>query len=117
MFNHEVFQLLHNPLKNNIRHYPVRYSYPYFGNVAPICTHPAVEVLQGSVAYLRHGSTVFSFATLPSQLKKSFRICPITVDVLHHDDHGNQDELFGQAVIDLGKLVDQGKAWTVVNVN
>lgn len=51
----------------------LRYCYPFFGSVAPVMTHPAIQVNRGMEAFLPHGFCAFDFATTPQQLADTLR--------------------------------------------
>ena len=52
-----------------------RYCYPFFGSVAPVMTHPPVQVNRGIEAFLPHGFCAFDFATTQQQLAETLKRC------------------------------------------
>ena len=63
-------------LSSHDHHLPVcvwcRYTYPFFGSVAPVMTQPSVEVRPNTEVAIPQGYCYFDFASQPQQLHDTF---------------------------------------------
>ncbi|GAB6019902.1 hypothetical protein CHUAL_001437 [Chamberlinius hualienensis] len=91
----------------------VRYSWPYFGNIAPISTDPPVYIAPDTECNLPQGSTTVGFATISSQMKSIFSGNPISLEVI---DHEMEKNLTGKGSILLSPLISKPPD-SVVNDN
>ncbi|XP_028269192.1 centrosomal protein of 120 kDa isoform X2 [Parambassis ranga] len=106
--HHYCFSLDLRSLANLSSPHPIaatlRYSYPFFGSVAPIMTSPPVELHRNMEASLPQSYCAFDFAALPQQLQDTFLRVPLVVEVWHRDST-SRDQLIGRASIQLSRLL------------
>ncbi|KAI1900251.1 hypothetical protein AGOR_G00048070 [Albula goreensis] len=86
----------------------LRYSYQFFGSVAPIMTNPPVEVQKNMEVFLPQSYCAFDFAALPHQLQDTFLRVPLVVEVWHKDPTA-RDLLLGTVSIQLSHLLASEK--------
>ncbi|KAJ8401639.1 hypothetical protein AAFF_G00379560 [Aldrovandia affinis] len=86
----------------------LRYSYQFFGSVAPIMTNPPVEVQKNMEVFLPQSYCAFDFAALPHQLQDTFLRVPLVVEVWHRD-LSTRDLLLGTVSIQLSHLLASEK--------
>ncbi|NXO05142.1 CE120 protein, partial [Rhinopomastus cyanomelas] len=86
----------------------LRYSYPFFGSVAPIMTNPPVEVRKNMEVFLPQSYCAFDFATVPHQLQDTFFRLPLMVE-LWHKDKTAKDSLIGVARLQLSNVLSSEK--------
>ncbi|NWV00024.1 CE120 protein, partial [Upupa epops] len=86
----------------------LRYSYPFFGSVAPIMTNPPVEVRKNMEVFLPQSFCAFDFAAVPHQLQDTFSRLPLLVE-LWHKDKTAKDLLIGVARLQLSNVLSSEK--------
>ncbi|CAN8220565.1 unnamed protein product [Coccothraustes coccothraustes] len=86
----------------------LRYSYPFFGSVAPIMTSPPVEVRKNMEVFLPKSYCAFDFATIPHQLQDTFFRLPLLVELWHKAETA-KDLLLGVARLQLSNVLASEK--------
>lgn len=101
----------------NTKNVFLRYVYPFFGSVAPILTHPTVEISKGVEVLLPHSFCAFDFACLIDQLQETFIRVPLFVEVWERDRSLAKDVLLGTGRLPLAQILAAEKTRTVNSTN